>query len=158
MRFLTSLPLWLLLGWGMSCSATVSPTSLGYAITFIGLSACFLWFGFSLWESSMWRLSYVSMASIAVSIMLFFCFMIATIFVDKAVDVYGHALNFSAIGTMFGTLNTVPLLLLVFEQDRTYKKSMTSVLNKMTDAVFKYRNKDRKGKDKRGGIQSARAK
>eukprot|EP00605_Chrysophyceae_sp_TOSAG23-4_P002684 GSChrysophyteH1.ASY1.ANO1.2961.1 assembled CDS len=155
MLFLTSLPLFLLIGWGISCSATVSPTSLGYAITFIGLSACFLWFGFSLWESSMWRLSYVSMASIALSITLFFCFMIATIFVDKAVDVYGHALNFSAIGTMFGTLNTVPLLMLVFEQDRTYKKSMTSVLNKMTDAVFKYRNKDRKGKDKNKFMDSA---
>ena len=154
--FLCLLPNLLLIGWGFSCAASVSPTSLGLGIVFVGIGATSLFFGMSLWEASHWRLSYVSMAAIGLSVILFFCFMISTIFVDNAVVLYGHDLNFAALSTMFGTLNAIPLLLLVFKEDRTYKKNMGNVLNKMTDAVFKFNNKDRKGKDKNKSMESTK--
>merc|ERR1711871_847808 len=108
----------------------------------------FLWLGFRLWEGSKWRLSAISFACLALAVTFFFMFMLSTIFVDRKVTVYGHPLNFAAISLMFGTINTLPLLPLVFKEDRTYLVNMTQVLSKLTDAVFKRRNKERRGKDK----------
>ena len=156
MLFLVMLPNLLLIGWGINCSYNVKPSTLGYGIMFLGLSGNFLWYGFKLWEVQHWRLSYISLASLAISVLSFFMFMVTTIFTTTSVVVYGHELNFAAISTMFGTINTIPLLLIVFKEDRTFKVNMTNVLEKMTDAAFKFMNKDRKGKDKKKPMKSER--
>ena len=148
------LPNALLVGWGMSICQYVRPAALGYTITFVGMSMNFLWFGFRLWESSKWRLSSISFSCLALAVLSFFMFMLSTIFVDRKVVEYGHNLNFAAISLMFATINTLPLLSLVFKEDRTYRVNMTHVLSKFTDAVFRYRNKDRKGKDKTTNMES----
>lgn len=154
LKFMIMLPNLLLLGWGFSCAATVRPPALGYGITFVGSASCFLWFGFKLWETSKWRLTNMSMICVASAIILFFCFIIAVIFVDKKVTDYGYALNFAAISIMFGTLNVIPLLSLVFKEDRTYRENLSKVLHRMTDAVYRYNNKDRKGKEKENYMES----
>jgi hypothetical protein len=141
------LPNLLLIGWGFSIAQYIRPAALGYTISFVGMAMYFLWLGFRLWESSKWRLSAISFACVAASVMFFF-FMLSTIFVDRKVTVYGHNLNFAAISLMFATINVLPLLGLVFKEDRTYRVNMTQVLDKFTDAVYNYRNKNRLGKDK----------
>ena len=125
------LPNALLIGWGFSISQYVRPAALGYTISFVGMAIYFLWLGFRLWESSKWRLSAISFACLALAVTFFFMFMLSTIFVDRKVTVYGHPLNFAAISLMFGTINTLPLLPLVFKEDRTYLVNMTQVLSKV---------------------------
>jgi hypothetical protein len=141
--FMFSLPFFLLISWGSSCSL-IRPSALGFAVSFLGMSSICLWFGFRLWEKNSWRMSPIAIISISSSIILFLCFIISVIFVDPAVQLYNKSLNFAALGLLFGTINTFPLLLLVFRQDKTYKINLRYLVNKMADAVHKIKNPGQK--------------
>ena len=135
--FILIIPHLLLIGLGCVVIATTLPVSLGYAIIFIGMAAINGWFGFRLWELQKWRVTNLSAVAMTSSAILFLCFMISVIFVDPAVIRYGHALNISALSMIFGTINTMPLLLLVFQRDKAYKVNLGIVVEKMTEAVMK---------------------
>lgn len=144
-----SLPFFLLIGWGLSCSVLVRPQALGYAIIFVGMSGQLLWFALRLWESSNWRMSPISIVAIAFSVIFFLVYIFSIIFIDPAVILFGEKINFAALSILFGTLNTFPLLLLVFKQDKTYKINLNLVVSKMSDAVFKLKNPLAKITDKK---------
>ena len=57
-------------------------------------------------------------------------------FADPAHVDYGEPIDFTALSLLFATLNCVPLILLVFKQDKTYKNDTNAVFLKMSEAVY----------------------
>ena len=145
---LLAIPQLLLIGWGFSCVSMVRPTALGYGVAFLGMGGTFQWFGFRLWEHSGWRLSPLSVVSMGLAVIFFFVFIISTIFVDVAVVTYGFSLNVAALSLLFGTLNSVPLIFVLFREDKSHRNNLNAVLDKMTDAVVKMRKTERRGEFK----------
>ena len=139
---LMMIPPWLLIAWGTVVSNEMQPPALGYAVMFLGNAALFLWYGFRLWEESKWRMSPVALASHGISMFLVLLFIICVIFVDPAVELYNYPLNFSALGLLFGTINVMPLLFLVFKQDKTYKVQLKKLINLMSDAAYQSKGKE----------------
>eukprot|EP00597_Dinobryon_sp_UTEXLB2267_P013680 CAMPEP_0170107482 /NCGR_PEP_ID=MMETSP0020_2-20130122/5999_1 /TAXON_ID=98059 /ORGANISM="Dinobryon sp., Strain UTEXLB2267" /LENGTH=1426 /DNA_ID=CAMNT_0010332015 /DNA_START=627 /DNA_END=4904 /DNA_ORIENTATION=+ len=139
--FVVSIPFWLLFSWGFSCSIVVRPVGLGYAVTFVGIAALTFWFGLRLWETSLWRFSLMSATSIAISIISFICFLLCTLFADPAVVQLGKNINFAALSLVFGAMNVVPLLQLVFDRDRSQQKHLAVLVNKMLDAIYYVKKK-----------------
>ena len=134
-HFFLSIPFLLLVGWGFACASAASPQSVGYAVVFIGIACIFLWFGFSLWESQKWQMSPNTLSSILMSVLFCLIFFISVIFADPAVKLYNYPLDFTALSLVCGTINTIPLLLLIFRQDKTYKVNLKIVIDNMIQAV-----------------------
>lgn len=134
-KMIILIPSILLFAWGFSCASVVRPAALGFGIAFLGNSGVFLWAGFRLWECCNWRLGPVGVICVISSVLLFSAFVLSVVFLDPAVVIYGHSLNFAALSLVFGTFNTFPLLLLIFKQDRTYKTNLKSVITTMADSV-----------------------
>ena len=142
---LLAMPLIFLVGWGFSCVSLARPTALGFGVAFVGMASVFMWFGFRRWEKDNWRLSPISVVSMGLAVFLFFLFIISIIFIDAAVVTLNRSLNVAALSLLFGTLNTMPLLLVIFRQDRNHKKNLQAVLEKMTDAVCRMKKTERRG-------------
>jgi len=142
------MPQLLLIGWGFSCVVTMRPTALGFGVAFLGMGGVFQWFGFRLWERDNWRLSAMSVLPMALAVVLFFAYVIAIIFVDAAVVRFARSLNVAALSLLFGTLNAMPLMLVMFRQDKAHRNNLNAVLEKMTDAVVKMRKTERRGEFK----------
>lgn len=142
---LLCMPQLLLVGWGFSCVSLVRPTALGFGVAFLGMASVFQWFGFRLWEKDNWRLSPLSILSMGLSVLLFFLFIISTVFVDAAVVKFARSLNVSALSLLFGTLNAMPLMWVVFQRDKTHRNNLQAVLEKMTDAVCRVKKVERRG-------------
>eukprot|EP01041_Mallomonas_annulata_P001607 gene1607-3102_t len=139
-NFFLFLPFLLLIGWGFSCAASVKPRAIGYAIVFLGSSAVFLWFSLSLWERQKWMMSPTALLSLVMSVMLCLIFFISVIFADPAVTEYGYKLDFTALSLVFATINSIPLLLLIFRRDKTFRINLNIVVEKMTEAVYNIKN------------------
>lgn len=138
--FFFIVPYVLMIGWGIACAAIARPAALGYALIFIGCAAMTLWVSVSCWEINNWRMSPLTLTATTFSIIMFICYIIAIVFLDPAVVLYDRSLNFSALSLVFGTINVIPLMFLVFKQDKSLKISMKSLSDKMSDAIFKIKN------------------
>lgn len=136
LQFFLFIPFLLLIGWGFSCAGSVQPQAIGYAITFLGISCVFLWYGFGLWEIQNWQMSPYTFTSILLSVAFCLIFFLSVIFADPAVVQYGLPLDFTALSLVCGTINTIPLILLVFRQDKVSKKDVDAAVTKMTEAVY----------------------
>lgn len=146
LAFILMSPNLLIISWGFSIASYVQPAALGYFIVFVGQGIVLFWFGFRLWERGGWSMSPIAITAQASAVVLFFCFMISVIFVDPAVKKFHQTLNFAALSTIFGTMNVIPLMLLVFKQDKTFKSSFNKLVDKMNAAVSQAKNRasDRK--------------
>ena len=134
--FMLTIPIALLFTWGVCATLTVQPAALGTGISYIGLSYVFFWFTINCWESQKWRMSPIPLASLALSAIFVIIFIISTIFVDPAVVKYGHKFNFSALSLLFGSLNCMPLILLIFQQDKAYKDDLQKVITLISKAAY----------------------
>lgn len=135
-----AIPHFLLISWGFSCVAVVTPPSLGYGIVFLGSAGLFLWFGFSLWESREWHMSPYALLSQIIAVVLFFCFIICIIFSDPAVYKYHHPISLPALSVLFGCMNAIPLFLLIFQRDKAYKINLSVVVEKLTETIYLIKN------------------
>lgn len=133
--FFLAIPFFLLLSWGFSCAALVRPAALGIGVAFIGISMLFFWFAYKMWEASNWRLSLMSISSFSLSVVFFVMFMLGSLFVDPYVVQLGHNLDFAALSLVFGTINCIPCLILIFRQDRSHQVYMSLVVDKIEEAV-----------------------
>jgi hypothetical protein len=138
--FICAMPFFLLISWGFSCVAVVRPKALGLAVAFLGIAALCFWFGVALWQRSHWRSSPISMVSLGVSALFFLFFLFGSVFLDVGVVEFGYHLNFTALGLIFGTFNTVPLMFLAFKQDRSQTKNLQMVVQRMAEAIFSLKN------------------
>eukprot|EP01039_Chlorochromonas_danica_P003213 gene3212-3519_t len=138
--FLIFLPFFLLISWGMSCAAQVRPRALGIGLTFIGSSLIFLWYAFKLWQRSQWRLSAMTVASFYASLICFVLFMIIALFVDPAVLHYDAHVDMAGLSLVFGTINCIPLIMLIFKQDRSQKLYLELVIRKLSDALQAFKS------------------
>lgn len=77
-----------------------------------------------------------TLAAFLVAILFSLVFILATVFSDPMVQLTGQRVDFVAVSLLFGTINTLPLLFLVFKQDKTYKLDLTKFVEKMTIAVY----------------------
>ena len=134
------IPFFLLIGWGSACIVKVRPTALGFAIIFVGNAAILLWFALKSWEKNNWRMTTVNLIATSMAIVLFLCYIISIVFVDKAVVAYEHNINFAGLSIIFGTINIFPLLFLIFKEDKMFKINMKVVVDKMSDALFMIKN------------------
>jgi hypothetical protein len=146
--FILSIPHLLLIAWGFSCVAVITPPSLGYGIVFLGGAALFLWYGYRLWESRDWHMSPYALMSLILSIVLFFCFIVCIIFSDPAVYKYSHPISLPALSVLSGCINVIPLFLLIFQRDKAYKINLSVVVEKLTETVFLIKN-EKKTKTKK---------
>ena len=135
--FMMSIPVFLLIGWGVSCSYIARPPALGFAITFCGMGSIFAWYGYRLWEKSNWLMSPAVLAAQCISGFLMLCFILCVIFIRADKEGY---INLPSLSLLFGAVNTAPLILLTFHQDKTYKNNLRKVIDLMTDATFKIKN------------------
>ena len=97
-----------------------------------------------LWEASLWRLPMMAATSLSLAVLLFICFLISVLFTDPAVLQLARNINFAALSLVFGTINVVPLLHLVFTRDKSQQKHLAALMDKMLDAIFYVRKKGRK--------------
>jgi hypothetical protein len=140
--FFLAFPFFLILAWGFAITTYIRPVALGFGLVFIGSAAMLFAFGFTLWESNNWLLSPFSLMALVLSVLSFLVYILSIIFIDPAVMVYGHYLNISALSMVFGTLNCIPLFLLIFRQDRTYKHNLSVVIDKFGEAVCMMKQQD----------------
>lgn len=133
--FAIFVPIALLISWGFSVAATTRPPPLGFGLVFVGLAAIFAWYGIRLWERSKWRMSALTLASLSASVVSLMSFLFSVLFADPAVTRFGDYLNFTALSLFFGTLNTIPLLILIFKSDKTQRSNLRTVLTRMNEAV-----------------------
>ncbi len=133
--FFLLLPFFLLLSWGVSVSLVVRPPMLGVGITFIGSAFVLFTYGFKLWERGQWRLSMSAVTSFLLSATSFILFLLAGLFLDLGVIRYGADIDIIALSLIFGTINCIPCLFLIFKQDRSHKVYMEKVVNKVAEAV-----------------------
>ena len=125
--------------------AIATPKGLGYAIAWVGNGALFSVYGMRAWETSLWRMNLQIAISFFISFVCFSVFLVAMVLVDPARNApYNKPIDFTALSLLFGSLNCIPLILLVFKQDKTYKRDTNSVFIKMSEAV--YDQKDAAGK------------
>lgn len=134
--FILSMPFWLLLSWGIVSIATVEPAAIGYGLIFIGSAMLLFWSAMRLWENQRWHMSSATLIQILLSVMLFICFIISIIFSDPSVFRYGNAINLPALSLAFATINTFPLLLLMFQRDKAYKVNLKIVTERMTSTLL----------------------
>lgn len=132
--FVLVLPLWLILSWGLCCAFKVRPRVLGIGVAFGGVALCLFWFGYRLWERSKWRLSLIAATALCLSVGFHSLFLLVGLFVDDGVLHYGYDVDITGLSLIFGTLNVIPCLLLVFKHDRTHKVYMTLVMDKLLAA------------------------
>jgi hypothetical protein len=71
----------------------------------------------------------------AVSVAFCSCFGISVVFSDPMVIVYNADINFTALSLFFGTINALPLIFLLFIQDKSYRKTLNSLIEKMSLAI-----------------------
>ena len=135
--FLITVPIFLLVGWGVSCSYMARPPALGFAITFCGMGSIFAWIGYRLWQKSNWLMSPIVFACQCAAALLMLCFILCVIFIRANKDGY---ISLPALSLLFGAINTAPLILLTFHQDKTYKNNLRKVIDMMADATFKIKN------------------
>ena len=135
--FIMSIPVFLLIGWGISCSYIARPPALGFAITFCGMGTIFAWYGYRLWEKSNWLMSPIVFAAQSIAALLMLCFILCVIFIRANKDGY---ISLPALSLLFGAVNTAPLILLTFHQDKTYKNNLRKVIDMMTEATYKIKN------------------
>jgi hypothetical protein len=136
-----TVPFFLLIGWGMSCAMIVRPRGIGIAITFVGFACLLGCYGFSYWEKANWRLSALSLTSISFSILFFMIFLLVSLFVDPTVLQLDASIDFVGLSLIFGALNCVPCLLLIFKNDRCHQVYMTLVVGKISEAVHLLKQK-----------------
>ena len=136
-----SIPFWLFLSWGFSCAASVRPAGLGFAVAFVGPAALLFWFSMRLWEASLWRLSKIAATSLVMAVVLFLVFLLSALFADPAVLQLAHNINFAGLSLVFGTINVVPLLQLVFSRDKSQQKHLSVLVDKLLDAIFAVKKK-----------------
>lgn len=148
--FILCIPHTLLIAWGFSSTTVLEPVALGYAIAFLGSGCLFLLYGFALWERRKWHMSPHVLISMILCSVLFLCFLVSVIFADPAVVRYHFAVNFTALSLLFGCLNMIPLLLLVFHRDVAYKTNLAILVEKLTETVYKIKE-DEGVKVKKGG-------
>jgi hypothetical protein len=139
--FCFSIPFFLLMSWGMSCAQVVRPRGLGVGITFVGFAYILGYYGYHHWQQSNWRLSTLSLVSLGGSIFWFLIFLLIALFVDPNVLQLHASVNFAGLSLIFGTLNCVPCLLLIFKNDRTHQIYMSLVVQKITEAVHLLKQK-----------------
>jgi hypothetical protein len=132
--FLLLVPFLLLISWGFSVVAVVSPTGLGFMVVFLGCGALLFWHGFNVWATNSWRLTPLALLCQGGAVVLFLCYIISVIFVDQAVTAYNKPLNFAALSLVFGTINLFPLILLVFEKDQSRTKNLKLFMDKLYKA------------------------
>jgi hypothetical protein len=138
--FMYTIPFMLLISWGFTLAATVEPQSLGIAVCFLGMSGVLLTLGFRSWEAQKWRMSRLPLVCIGLSTLLFFMFIVSTVFVDPAVINYGAYFDFTALGLVLGAINTVPLILLSFQRDKAYRDSLKILINKMAETLIRMKS------------------
>lgn len=138
--FFYTIPFFLLISWGFSIAPNVEPRSLGISICLLGMSSVLLVVGFRSWEFQKWRMSRLPLACLAGSTLLFFMYIISTVFVDPAVTQYGHPFDFTALGLVFGAINTVPLILLSFQRDKAFKDSLKVLVGKMGETLIRMKS------------------
>ncbi len=129
-------PFLLIISWGSNYSVLYQPTSLGIGISWLGMSAIFFWYGYQLWRVQMWRMDTTIVVSMTLGVLFCLVFIIAVIFNDPLVSNYGQPINFPSISLLFGTINCIPLLFLVFKQDKMYKNDLKRVIDKMSYTVY----------------------
>ncbi|CAM9318942.1 unnamed protein product, partial [Ectocarpus fasciculatus] len=138
--FFYTIPFFLLISWGFSIAPNVEPQSLGISICLLGMAAVLLILGFRSWEYQKWRMSRLPLVCLALSTLLFFMYIISTVFVDPAVILYDAYFDFTALGLVFGAINTVPLILLSFQRDKAFKDSLKVLICKMAETLIKMKS------------------
>lgn len=135
--FIIVTPLWLILSWGLCVSFKVRPRILGICVAFGGIALCLIWFGISFWRRSNWRLSLIAASSLGLALGFHSLFLLIGLFVDEGVLHHGYPVNITGLSLIFGTLNVLPCLLLVFKHDRTHKVYMSLVVERLKRATLK---------------------
>ena len=138
--FMYTIPFFLLISWGFSIAPAVEPRSLGIAICLMGMSALLLLIGFRSWEHQRWRMSRLPLVCMILATLLFFMFIISMVFVDPAVILYDDYFDFTALGFVFGSVNTIPLILLSFQRDKAFKNSLKGLVTKMGETLVKMKS------------------
>ena len=157
-KFLLSVPCFILFGWGYSYAAKGEPVALGHFIAWVGNAAIFMVLGLLNWEDMNWRISPSTFVIFALSFICFFIFLVNSVFADPAHLEYGESIDFTALSLLFATLNCIPLILLVFKQDKTYKNDTNAVYHKMSEAVYDLQEAEgKKVKRKPQGISANKA-
>ena len=134
--FFIALPSLILLAWGLSYAYVGEPSALGHFIAWAGNATLFMNLALRAWESMNWRMAPSILSYIVMSFVCFFIFLVATVFSDPAHQIYGKPIDFTALSLLFATINCIPLILLVFKQDKTYKHDTNEVFKKMSEAVY----------------------
>ena len=129
-------PFLLVISWGYNASVIFSPKTLGLGITWLGMSGLLFYYGYKLWQSQSWRMSSISLFCFSIAILFCFVFILIIIFSDPLVVIHGQSVNFASISILFGTINAIPLLFLVFRKDKSYKLDLKKVIDKMTQTVY----------------------
>eukprot|EP01038_Epipyxis_sp_PR26KG_P011932 gene11932-15972_t len=138
--FVISIPFVLILSWGISLSLISEPKTLGFFIAFVGMGWMFGWYAVRLWECSNWRLTPLTIFSIILALFSLFIFLMCSIFYDPAVIHLQYTVNITSLSLIFGTVNVMPLLLLVFQQDRSHNRQVKSLLLKLIESVFIFKD------------------
>jgi hypothetical protein len=146
-RLCLCIPVCIVLAWGLSTVYTVQPAAFGYGIFFLGTAYLLLWYGFSVWREHRWRMTSVSFVCLGLAVVLSLCFVIAVIFADPYASYVGtRELNFTALSLVFGTLNSLPLLIVVYRQDKAYRFNLKKLMRAVTSAVYDAKNSDNKAR------------
>jgi hypothetical protein len=82
-------------------------------------------------------MSPIVFAAQCISGLLMLSFILCVIFIRADKEGY---INLPSLSLLFGAINTAPLILLTFHQDKTYKNNLRKVIDMMTDATFKIKN------------------
>jgi hypothetical protein len=76
------------------------------------------------------------MCSILCAIGSFVLFVFSAILTDPGVTKYNYSINIAAISLLVGSINVLPLLVLVFQQDRSQKSQLKDLLLKITESIY----------------------
>lgn len=136
LAFLITAPLWMVLSWGLCVSFKVRPRILGIGVSFGGIAVLLAAFGYQLWKRSNWRLSLIAATALLGGVLVHSLFLLIGLFVDQGVLEFDYKLDITGLSLIFGTLNCLPNLLLVFKHDRSHKVYMSLIVEKFKNSLF----------------------
>lgn len=147
-------PPFLFLSWGFSCSKIASPETLGMMIAWLGMGGCFLGYGMKLWKSQNWRMTPTILIALGLSVFFCLAFIVSVVFADPFVILHGSHVNFPSLSLIFGTINCVPLIFLIFKNDKKHRERLKKIVEKLSQSAIELSDAKAKNKLSKAGVFS----